>query len=140
MVDTLENDYVNSEIVCTLAALGYAEDNDYYKGDDCLECLKDLIRFLRVDDATCEIRRQLGRSQAVEKDLVPLLKSCTLKEHDIFDVCIRLLVNLTQPAMICFGKIPKGKMERHWFLEVTSHLQSYKEVCEFLQCYIIHKR
>ena len=36
MVDALENDYVNSEIVCTLAALGYAEDNDYYKGDDCL--------------------------------------------------------------------------------------------------------
>ncbi len=36
MVDYLENDYVNSEIVCTLAALGYSEDNDYYKGDDCL--------------------------------------------------------------------------------------------------------
>lgn len=40
----------------------------------------------------------------------------------------RLLVNLTQPAMICFGNVPKGKMERHWFLEVISHLQSYKEV------------
>ena len=36
---------------------------------DVLACLKDLIRFLRVDDATCEIRRQLGRSQAVEKVL-----------------------------------------------------------------------
>ena len=36
MVDAMVNDYVNSEIVCTLAALGYTEDNEYYKGDDCL--------------------------------------------------------------------------------------------------------
>jgi timeless len=41
------------------------------------------------------------------------------------------MVNLTQPAMICFGKVPKEKMERHWFIEVTSHLQSYKEVRTF---------
>ncbi|XP_046850780.1 protein timeless homolog [Xenia sp. Carnegie-2017] len=131
MVGGDTEDYVNSEIVCTLAALGYLEDGIYFKGDDCLECLKDLIRFLRVDDASCEIRRQLGRSQAVEKDLIPLLKSCTQKEHDIFDVCIRLLVNLTQPTMICFGrqepKNLKEKDEAHWFIEVTSHLQSYKE-------------
>ena len=36
MVDTVANDCVNSEIVCTLAALGYAEDDAYYKGVDCL--------------------------------------------------------------------------------------------------------
>lgn len=36
MEDTVANDHVNSEIVCTLAALGYAEDNEYYRGDDCL--------------------------------------------------------------------------------------------------------
>ena len=35
-----------------------------------LVCLKDLIRFLRRDDATCEIRRQLGRAQTVEKVLI----------------------------------------------------------------------
>jgi hypothetical protein len=40
--------------------------------------------------------------------------------------------------MICFGKVPKGKMERHWFLEVTSHLQSYKEVPRFPQYYIVY--
>ena len=34
--------------------------------------------------------------------------------------------------MICFGKVPKEKMERHWFLEVTSHLQSYKEVYDLM--------
>ena len=40
----------------------------------------------------------------------------------------RLLVNMTQPAVICFGKVPTEKMERNQFLEVMSHLQSYKEV------------
>lgn len=35
-MDDESNDYVNTEIVCTLAALGYIEGDDYYKGDDCL--------------------------------------------------------------------------------------------------------
>lgn len=45
------------------------------------------------------------------------------------------MVNLTQPAMLCFGKVPDDPVFRHHFLEVTSHLQSYKEVlCVFLFC------
>ena len=30
------NQYLNTEIVCTLAGLGCAEGNEYYKGPDCL--------------------------------------------------------------------------------------------------------
>ena len=30
------------------------------------ESLKDLIRFLRRDDTTCEVRRQLGSSQVLQ--------------------------------------------------------------------------
>lgn len=41
---------------------------------------------------------------------------------------VRLMVNLTQPAMLCFGKVPDDPVFRHHFLEVTSHLQAYKEV------------
>uniref|UniRef100_A0A8C6UQN3 Timeless circadian clock n=1 Tax=Neogobius melanostomus TaxID=47308 RepID=A0A8C6UQN3_9GOBI len=37
------------------------------------------------------------------------------------------MVNLTQPAMLCFGKVPDDPVFRHHFLEVTSHLQAYKE-------------
>ena len=29
-------DYLNTEIVCTLAGLGYSEGSDYYKSPDCL--------------------------------------------------------------------------------------------------------
>ena len=43
-------------------------------------------------------------------------------------LCLRLMVNLTQPAMLCFGKVPDDPVFRHHFLEVTSHLQAYKEV------------
>ncbi|KAK1799792.1 hypothetical protein P4O66_006313 [Electrophorus voltai] len=39
----------------------------------------------------------------------------------------RLLVNLTQPALLCFGKVPDDPTFRHHFLQVLSHLQAYKE-------------
>lgn len=44
--------------------------------------------------------------------------------------CLRLMVNLTQPAMLCFGKVPDDPVFRHHFLEVTAHLQAYKEVSQ----------
>lgn len=40
------------------------------------------------------------------------------------------MVNLMQPAMLCFGKVPDDPVFRHHFLQVTSHLQAYKEVFE----------
>ena len=43
--------------------------------------------------------------------------------------CFRLLVNLTQPAVLCFnGFIPEVKSLRQSYLDVVSHLQSMKEV------------
>lgn len=53
--------------------------------------------------------------------------SCNLKNANNWTV-VRLMVNLTQPAMLCFGKVPDDPVFRHHFLEVTSHLQAYKEV------------
>lgn len=40
----------------------------------------------------------------------------------------RLMVNLTQPALLCFGKVPPDATSRHHFLQVLSYLQAYKEV------------
>ncbi|XP_078377463.1 protein timeless homolog isoform X3 [Oculina patagonica] len=121
-------DYLNTEIVCTLAGLGYSEGSDYYKSPDCLESLKDLVRFLRRDDTTCEIRRQLGYSEVLQNDLVAILKSCSSKEREIFDMVIRLMVNLTQPAVLCFGNnIPDEKTGQHYYLDIVTQLQSYKE-------------
>ncbi|XP_073235962.1 protein timeless homolog [Porites lutea] len=121
-------DCLNTEIVCTLAGLGYSEGSDYYKSPDCLESLKDLVRFLRRDDTTCEIRRQLGYSEVLQNDLVAILKSCSSTEREIFDMVIRLMVNLTQPAVLCFGNnIPDDKTGQHYYLDLVTQLQSYKE-------------
>ncbi|XP_068935540.1 protein timeless homolog isoform X2 [Petaurus breviceps papuanus] len=38
-----------------------------------------------------------------------------------------LMVNLTQPALLCFGKVPQDPSFRHHFLQVLSYLQAYKE-------------
>ena len=41
----------------------------------------------------------------------------------------RLMVNLTQPSMLCFGsKIPKDTTMHKHFLDVMSYNQAYKEV------------
>ncbi|KAI4891573.1 hypothetical protein NFI96_016569 [Prochilodus magdalenae] len=37
------------------------------------------------------------------------------------------MVNLTQPALLCFGKIPDDPAFRHHFLQIVSYLQAYKE-------------
>ncbi|MBV95747.1 Protein timeless, partial [Eschrichtius robustus] len=38
-----------------------------------------------------------------------------------------LMVNLTQPALLCFGSVPKEPSFRHHFLQVLAYLQAYKE-------------
>lgn len=38
------------------------------------------------------------------------------------------MVNLTQPALLCFGSVPKEPSFRHHFLQVLAYLQAYKEV------------
>ncbi|XP_061641698.1 protein timeless homolog [Phyllopteryx taeniolatus] len=117
---------MNCELLATCSALGYLEGDTYHKEADCLESVKDLIRFLRYEDDTRDVRQQLGEGHIIEHDLLPII---TQHGHDkaLFDACIRLMVNLTQPAMLCFGKVPDDPVFRHHFLQVTSHLQAYKE-------------
>ncbi|XP_033625344.1 protein timeless homolog [Asterias rubens] len=117
---------MNVELLSACSALGCLEGNKYQKEPDCLETLKDLIRFLRREDETCDIRRQLGNSQILQNDLLYIAKQYH-KDTELFETCIRLLVNLTQSPEICFQKVPEDKMFRNYFLEVLSQLQSYKE-------------
>jgi len=58
---------MNTELVCVTASLGYFDEDDYYLGEDCLPSLKDLIRFLRHEDESCNVRRQMGHSQLLQK-------------------------------------------------------------------------
>ncbi|XP_004545056.2 protein timeless homolog [Maylandia zebra] len=117
---------MNCELLATCSALGYLEGDAYHKEADCLESVKDLIRYLRHEDDARDVRQQLGESQIVQNDLLPIIIQHR-QDKALFDACIRLMVNLTQPAMLCFGKVPDDPVFRHHFLQVTSHLQAYKE-------------
>uniref|UniRef100_A0A671YA10 Timeless circadian clock n=1 Tax=Sparus aurata TaxID=8175 RepID=A0A671YA10_SPAAU len=117
---------MNCELLATCSALGYLEGEIYHKEVDCLESVKDLIRYLRHEDDTRDVRQQLGAGQIVQNDLLPIIIQHG-QDKPLFDACIRLMVNLTQPAMLCFGKVPDDPVFRHHFLEVTAHLQAYKE-------------
>ncbi|XP_069826562.1 protein timeless homolog [Dendropsophus ebraccatus] len=117
---------MNCELLATCSALGYLEGDTYHKEPDCLESVKDLIRYLRHEDETRDIRQQLGAAQILQNDLVPLIIQHHNDKH-LFDAVIRLMVNLTQPALLCFGKIPQDPTFRHHYLQVVSYLQAYKE-------------
>lgn len=58
---------INTELVCVIASLGYNDGDEYFKAADCLSSLKVLARFLRREDETCNIRRQMGSSQLLQK-------------------------------------------------------------------------
>lgn len=68
--------------------------------------------------------------------LVTVLSICVRKCSFNLTI-VRLMVNLTQPAMLCFGKVPDDPVFRHHFLEVTSHLQAYKEVLCIFHLYFV---
>lgn len=120
--------YLEAEIAATCNALGCFDVNGEYQADvQVIESVKDLIRFLRRDDANHEIRRILGHCNVLKTDLLPMLK----KYHDhteLFDVLIRLLVNLTSPALILFNEeLPTDTVTRNYYLQLVGHLQTYKQ-------------
>ncbi|XP_050412859.1 protein timeless homolog [Patella vulgata] len=115
------------ELQATCSALGYLEGKKYIKEPDCLETVKDLIRFLKREDETCDIRRQLGHAGILQNDLLQLIKNYK-NDAALFDAVLRLLVNLTQPAYLCFNNhIPEDKTLRNYYIEIENHLYNYKE-------------
>ncbi|XP_068417501.1 protein timeless homolog isoform X2 [Eschrichtius robustus] len=117
---------MNCELLATCSALGYLEGDTYHKEPDCLESVKDLIRYLRHEDETRDVRQQLGAAQILQSDLLPILTQHR-QDQSLFHAVIRLMVNLTQPALLCFGSVPKEPSFRHHFLQVLAYLQAYKE-------------
>ncbi|KAJ8412126.1 hypothetical protein AAFF_G00143930 [Aldrovandia affinis] len=117
---------MNCELLATCSALGYLEGDTYHREPDCLESVKDLIRYLRHEDEARDVRQQLGAGQILQNDLLPIITQHS-QDKPLFDACIRLMVNLTQPALLCFGKVPDDPAFRHHFLQVVSYLQAYKE-------------
>lgn len=81
---------LSAELAATCSALGYydAQTNKYYADSNTLETVKDLIRYLRRDDESHDIRRHLGNINVLQNDLIPLLRSYW-EETELFDVLLR---------------------------------------------------
>lgn len=62
----------------------------------------------------------------VQTNLIPILCEYHGDDH-LFDVTLRLLVNLTNPALLLFNEeVPTDKVARNYYLEIVNNLQSYK--------------
>lgn len=105
------------------------------------DSIKDLLRYLRKEKSdSCSVRRELGRAKIVVSDLIPLLKTYA-EENSLFELVMRLLMNLTQPAIICFrNEIPKDKIRLGYFLELESILREYKLVSDISISFIVFIR
>ncbi|KAG1649884.1 Protein timeless [Nymphon striatum] len=93
-----------AELTATCNALGYLDNDNYFKEPDCLITLKDMIRYLKHDGDDHEVRRHFGKNESS-----------------------KLLVNLTNPAYLLYEEeLPQEKHTRNHYLELLSHLESYK--------------
>lgn len=120
---------LSAELTAACNALGYTDPstNKYYADENVIETLKDLIRYLRRDDENHDVRVQLGRICVLQTDLLPLLKAYW-EQAEIFDVLLRLLVNLTTPTLMLYNEeIPTEKVARYIYLQIEEHLQRYKQ-------------
>ncbi|RXG71731.1 Protein timeless-like protein [Armadillidium vulgare] len=96
------------------------------KKPDCLETIKDLIRYLKRDDDSHHIRRALGETKVLQTDLIPILKFYA-EDKELFDVTLRLVVNLTNPVLLLFKEeLPEEKITRQQYLQMIGHQQSFK--------------
>ena len=105
---------------------------------------------LRRDDDTHEIRRRLGRMKVesgqifrhfrictfwnsdlkvVESDLIPIVRTYSAKDFDLFDLVLRLLVNLTNPEILLFREeLPEDKVTRNFYIQLQQNRQCAKKV------------
>ncbi|KAL2717469.1 protein timeless isoform X1, partial [Vespula squamosa] len=134
-------DYMSAELAATCAALGYYDGKKYYLDQHCLDVIKDLIKYLKKDDDTHSIRRYLGQTKLLQSDLLRifiqhsnklelwdvLLRQVLFIGLDKYNYIYRLIINLTSPALLIYNEqIPMEKTMRSFYLQIISHLQSYK--------------
>ncbi|VVC99333.1 unnamed protein product [Leptidea sinapis] len=120
---------LSAELSATCNALGTLnkKSGKYMIDEFSLNTVKDLIRYLRRDGEEHEIRRHLGQTKVLQSDLIPMLVD-HWENSELFDVTLRLIVNLTTPALLLYREeVPTDRSARHNYLHVLSHLQSYKE-------------
>ncbi|XP_044504324.1 protein timeless homolog isoform X2 [Mangifera indica] len=104
------------------AGLGMVEEDEkgnrisYYKGEYCLDNLKDLLRFLRRDDPqTREVFKQVCKWNIATKDLIPIIEHCQ-DDRGLVLNAVKVLVFLTMPVEPSSNDIPQ-QIEYLWGLK-----------------------
>ncbi|KAM3715757.1 Protein timeless [Dirofilaria immitis] len=127
-------------IQSTINTLGFLEDGVYYPEPDCFESLRDLIRFLRNDTATAVARRVCGERNIVRYDLIPIMKSSSTSDK-LFDIALRLTINLCQPVTLMFGeRYPEDKETWLAYQETEKNLRNSKEALGDIQLFKIFEK
>ncbi|TGZ51948.1 Timeless-like protein [Temnothorax longispinosus] len=119
-------DYLSAELTATCAVIGYFDGTTYHLDKNCLDVIKDLIRYLKRDDDTHTIRRFLGQTRLLQTDLVKILVH-HVENIELWDVLLRLLINLTSSAFVIYNEqIPTEKTTYSLYQQIVSYLQEYK--------------
>ncbi|CAB3403016.1 unnamed protein product [Caenorhabditis bovis] len=122
----LLNQNMNVLVQGAVNALGYLENGKYHREPDCFETIRDIIRYLRMDTPELSARVECGRHNIIAHDLVPLIKCEDLTE-EMFDVAVRLLVNLCQPTIASMnGKAPEDRDQWRLYWELEENLRRAK--------------
>lgn len=121
----IDHKYTDLQACC--ACLGFVDENVYKVDADAPASIRSILRYLRYESSSCDIRRELGSMKILVSDLIPLLK-VSKSDPVLFDLAVRLMVSLTQPAVVCFrNEIPTDRDLYAAFLKVDSILKSYKQ-------------
>ncbi|VDN11385.1 unnamed protein product [Dibothriocephalus latus] len=125
MVSISDLRYADLQACCV--CIGFKDEDEYKVDADAEASLRSILRYLRAESSSCDIRRELGRLEIITSDLLPLLKTPNIT-NSLFDLTIRLLVNLTQPAIVCFRhELPKDRDLYTSYLQVDSLLKDCKK-------------
>ncbi|KAL3994088.1 Timeless family protein [Acanthocheilonema viteae] len=104
------------------------------------ESVRDLVRFLRNDTAMAVARRICGERNIVRYDLIPIMKSPTTSDK-LFDIALRLTINLCQPVALMFGgRQPEDKETWLIYQEIEKNLRNSKEAFGDVQLFKIFER
>ena len=123
----MDEGLVHAELLAACSSLGYSNGVTYQCEADCLETIKDLLRYLRKDDDRHEVRRALGDTRVMQTDLLPILQQHSDNE-ELLQLVVRLMVDLTNPALLLFREeLPEEKVTRQQFMQLVRQQQGYKE-------------
>ncbi|VDM35681.1 unnamed protein product [Hydatigera taeniaeformis] len=123
---TLKPDLKYADLQACCVCLGFRDEDTYKVDADAAASIRSILRYLRNESVSCDIRRELGTLKILTSDLIPLLK-VSRADPILFDLVIRLMVGLTQPAVVCFrNEIPTDRDLYAAFLKVDTILKEYK--------------